>query len=123
MTHLSEKDREQSVISFVTSLTNAVRNVDLDDPVKFAAFRQVAEDRLHEFLQSIADKQWISVEDRLPEIGVDVLVFVNNRYESIKTFPMIIARLTHTSSWPTTRDITHWMPLPEPPTKFKEENK
>lgn len=40
---------EKSVIAFVTELTRVVRNTDLDDPIKFAAFRQVAEEQIEAF--------------------------------------------------------------------------
>lgn len=44
----------ETVQAFVTELTRVVRNTDLDDPVKFAAFRQVAEERIQQFAESHA---------------------------------------------------------------------
>lgn len=45
---------------------------------------------------------WISVEDRLPEGGVDVLAISNRGFYRIDLMPF-------------DTDITHWQPLPEPP--------
>lgn len=70
--------------------------------------------------------QWISVKDRLPEQGKNVLVFALS--PAIKTKEIVIDRLEdgenklvwmYTHGWYT---VTHWMPLPEPPNKI-EENK
>jgi hypothetical protein len=64
-----------------------------------------------------AAKQWISVKDRLPEVGVNVLLivadggFVTSGWLSpqLQVFECAYGRVY----WP--EQITHWMPLPEPP--------
>lgn len=63
---------------------------------------------------------WISVNDRLPEEGEEVLVVL----KSDRVF-YYIAELTINAPYPfwwsqdrglfTLDEITHWMPLPEPP--------
>lgn len=45
---------------------------------------------------------WISVEDRLPKGGIDVLAISNRGFYRIDLMPF-------------DTDITHWYPLPEPP--------
>ena len=59
--------------------------------------------------------EWISVDDRLPEIGRDYLV-------TDGIVCMVAAFRTQagiwdfwTIKWWDTSDVTHWMPLPEPP--------
>jgi len=83
--------------------------------------------RRHAFLagyQAVAP-QWISVKDRLPEIGVDVLI----SYGGLPFYHL--AFLTHNGDikWfngnhsnteYSLDDVTHWMPLPEPPKDAKE---
>lgn len=62
------------------------------------------------------NNEWISVKDRLPEIGKKVLAYRPSMYyEFIQT-------IYHGSEmWENGYDIkgdmviTHWMPLPEPP--------
>ena len=62
-------------------------------------------------------QEWISVEDRLPEESVDVLVVVKigNRV-SVDTDRIYggkwfnYGKLGHLQGY-----VTHWMPLPEPP--------
>lgn len=68
-------------------------------------------------------EQWVSVKDRLPELGIKVLVYFgeidnvlmaipkcNNKYETV--FCVYYAdRFTNDH----TELITHWMPLPAPP--------
>lgn len=63
--------------------------------------------------------EWISVKERLPEKGQNVLVFATSKY--IGTEKISIDRLEEgerDSIWFFTHgwfDVTHWMPLPEPP--------
>ena len=52
---------------------------------------------------------WISVKDRLPEDGQDVLVWDDGG------FAYIDERLCGTWKYGGNYGVTHWMPLPEPP--------
>lgn len=58
--------------------------------------------------------EWISVEDRLPEIGERVLAFDNE-------YGVQIMWLNQREKWEMpvrfADSATHWMPLPEPPKK------
>lgn len=54
-------------------------------------------------------QRWISVEERLPEADVYVVVLHQNGLFNI-TFI-----LKYTTEWATISKVTHWMPLPEPP--------
>ena len=56
--------------------------------------------------------EWISVKDRMPEEGVDVLVYgeiCHNKkgieVDFVKNGDFVACD----------EDVTHWMPLPEPP--------
>ena len=56
---------------------------------------------------------WISVKERLPEPGDEVLV--TDKYGNTT-----VAEFAHRKFWPDSLNInpasiTHWMPLPEPP--------
>jgi hypothetical protein len=51
------------------------------------------------------DNEWISVEDRLPESGTRVLIYVAKR-EAIVQWYNAIAK---------DNGLTHWKPLPKPP--------
>ena len=78
--------------------------------------------------------EWISVKDRLPESGKDVLVFAVGKvnafiedttieiteYTNVSLFPSTVVRMGWRSPYLHFFDnyeITHWMPLPESPMK------
>ena len=58
--------------------------------------------------------EWISVEDRLPDTGVEVMTLMRGVH--------MLAWRTKDTEWINDNDesegincVTHWMPLPEPP--------
>ena len=55
--------------------------------------------------------KWISVEDRLPIIGAYCLVYMSRRGTSITN--TVNAQFTKYGF--ERANVTHWMPLPEPP--------
>ena len=57
-------------------------------------------------------QEWISVKDRLPEEEARVLVYLdsNRSYTKTDTDRLINSKWVR---WG--RDVTHWMPLPDPP--------
>lgn len=67
-----------------------------------------------------AAQQWISVKDRLPDIYQRVLILIRGRIfiSSIEEeygdeYPYGVIRFWDGDwDWP---EVTHWMPLPEPP--------
>ena len=67
-------------------------------------------------------RQWISVEDRLPEDDSDVLAYSRNG-EECRIYPANYAK----GVWfdcifitPATDTTTHWMPLPEAPKEVEK---
>ena len=74
--------------------------------------------------QKAARPKWISVKERLPEDGVDVLVYIASKKENVDSV-IAITHYTHTmhgyniegwcSPWQYCfwdREVTHWMHLP-----------
>ena len=61
---------------------------------------------------------WISVRDRLPEDQVEVLVATRskNGVRNIDKGYLAIDHFIHRGR----AEVTHWMPLPEPPKEEKE---
>jgi len=69
--------------------------------------------------------KWISVKDKMPDAGKDVLVYINGDDPEIDvsyhTFEVLHKeniwhygnQLMFETSW--FQEVTHWMPLPEPP--------
>lgn len=67
-----------------------------------------------EMLENSSRKQeWISVEERLPEENVRVLVYLKSDAQPFTRFDTDRRRNGEWVRWVT--GITHWMPLPEPP--------
>ena len=56
--------------------------------------------------------EWISVDERLPDENVRVLVYINSErsYTKIDTDRLKEGKFVR---W--YKDVTHWMPLPKPP--------
>lgn len=65
--------------------------------------------------------EWISVEDRMPEANLHVLLyaFFHNQWQIVKGWHSYCDKQFHitNSDYPSLTDIlvTHWMPLPQPP--------
>lgn len=66
----------------------------------------------HLMAHGVTVQEWISVKDRLPEEEARVLVYLdsNRSYTKTDTDRLINSKWVR---WD--RDVTHWMPLPEPP--------
>lgn len=76
----------------------------------------------NERLRTALDKEWINVEDRLPERAGYYLVVLNGNHTSYALFNSKMKH--HPAMWTSrqqdrTSEVTHWQPLPEPP---KEES-
>lgn len=61
----------------------------------------------------LVSREWISVEDRLPECGEFVIAYHSN-HKYINTQHMASCGWTYLQNDPPP-EISHWMPLPEPP--------
>ena len=66
-----------------------------------------------------AAQQWISVKERLPELNVDVLIYVNFTVHSVTFKHCSVALFDGTcwddDGWYSRNSVTYWMPLPKPP--------
>ena len=61
--------------------------------------------------------KWISVEERLPNDGEEVLVWVDGGILDVGIWSKRDKGWVDASSLQQAFGVTHWMPLPEPPTK------
>ena len=73
------------------------------------------------------EERWISVEDELPERGEDVLIITPQNLVHIAAYkyrnwqskaPVFVSGIDG-YSW---RNVTHWMPLPAPPSSSEIPN-
>lgn len=67
----------------------------------------------------LIEPRWILTSEKLPEIGIPVLVYLPE-YGTPNVIPMWIEELSgmwFSTSWSFKRieEASHWMPLPEPP--------
>lgn len=93
-----------SVLSYITALEE--QNKALLDEIDMLKFQLKAADSVNENLSK--QEEWISVEDRLPEINGMYLVFTDFvDVATIRSFSIELGFLdVH---------VTHWMPLPNQP--------
>ncbi len=69
---------------------------------------------------------WISVDERLPEQYANVLVASGGSVECGYRITGLITKATHwyaDSGRTQLENVTHWMPLPEPPEVVRAEGK
>lgn len=68
--------------------------------------------------------KWISVKDKLPKIGQEVLVYYEIRDRScfaidyirgINTYEYEEGKANRSIDWAENSNPSHWMPMPEPP--------
>jgi hypothetical protein len=59
--------------------------------------------------------EWISIDDWLPKIAEDVIVFSDDKFQIDIGFRMNGKWFSDRGELPT---VTHWMPLPNPPTEI-----
>lgn len=62
--------------------------------------------------------EWISVKDRLPKVGTGCVVWYKSKYTyaHIRTATYLGSNYFSTTGIQhQTFEITHWMPIPEPP--------
>jgi len=70
--------------------------------------------------------KWIKVSDKLPKIGEMVILFLpekGHRLKSVESGSLYITRSTDMKRFRLTyravesKEVTHWMPMPKPPTE------
>ena len=61
--------------------------------------------------------KWISVKDRLPENNDEVIVIINYNNVYYRPFTSVFLVDSGFTGSDASENITHWMPLPEPPNK------
>ena len=65
----------------------------------------------HLIANGVVVQRWIPVTERLPEDGQTVIACVTHRFGDKSIIPMVFWHESY-FHW---QDVTHWMPLPEPP--------
>ncbi len=60
---------------------------------------------------------WISVDDNLPDDGETVIVAMPDHWDPVDVGYLEEGEWTNYEGEPHTGVVTHWMPMPEPPSK------
>jgi hypothetical protein len=71
---------------------------------------------LEELMEEYASQQWISVEDRLPEHLQDIVFYSDFKNTHCGIFNAAVGLNQFLSAGRDMALVTHWMPLPTPPT-------
>ena len=67
----------------------------------------------HLIANGVTVQEWISVAERLPDVGCDVLFVCENKNYGVGAYSDTY-RDFFSGQFPV-KGVTHWMPLPEPP--------
>lgn len=117
--------------TLISALRILARDVESDDGVANAMLFEAAErfgklaleaHNLRAEVERMKQVQrWIPVEDRLPELGFDVLVLKRNGEHEVAWRDVSDGKW---SSWSISKEYeyAYWMPLPEPPDHIGERN-
>ena len=109
----------ENIIVAITKLNEIVTDIDKDD----TCFLDI-KDTVEEVIALLKAKDinvptpWISVKDRLPDESEEYLVFSKRGYRSVLDYS---TRHKEFNAKDTDKkplhaiEVTHWMPLPEPP--------
>ena len=115
-------------------MANEQRLIDAN-AIKYTERKECGGHGLYFFIaHGVTVQEWISVKDRLPEVGDSYLVVVKYKYDHEKEYNYDTDVATYypydnpsayiDERWDTYNDwdegqqylhITHWMPLPQPP--------
>lgn len=104
-----------------------MRNIDGDALIEFIkslpkeqngtsrAYDEAFMIQMLENADTIKQQNWISVNEKLPNLGIDVLICSNKGYIEIGNIDLIDEKhlVWFTSSW-RFGEVVAWMPLPEP---------
>jgi hypothetical protein len=75
---------------------------------------------LQEVISTLESFQWIPVSERLPEPSMDILVVDKDGFVTEANYSLELQEFI-TDDGHAIRDVTHWMPLPSPPTPTQGE--
>ena len=78
------------------------------------------------YMDGARNGKWIPCSERLPEFGVDVLVYAKTWEDHIQVahrqYDGIMWELSDCEYYFSKSDVTHWMPLPEPPEEVQDDD-
>ena len=89
-----------------------------DNPLQYTTDEIVERIADHLIANGVTVQEWISVEDRLPEDSGYYLVVYRDKYNGSISIALDNYVKCGAGEWwasEFTHNITHWMPLPEPP--------
>ena len=77
----------------------------------------VSEEAAQEIIDLVEQSQWVNVNDRLPKLSADVLVYINN-----DGYNFITVAYLGENGWSEYNNVTHWKSLPHAPITSPDEH-
>lgn len=109
---MNDRDKLIELLKKADDIASKKLIMDYDDAIADNADYLIA--------NGVTVQEWISVKDRLPEHEVDVLCYTIYQEIEILQFDESVKWWTGSEYDYEKEQVTHWMPLPQPPKKAEE---
>jgi len=111
--------RKFIITSELRDITDRWINEHREDAISYSKMQELLNEKALKYAQEYADSKWVSVDERLPDEGENVIVFDGKRQTVICNASLNEDKYFE-SAWGNFFNVTHWQPLPNPPKTIRQ---